>query len=85
MGMVEHRVAHEHLDFFTHQLLVKVPDNGVVIHIHTRILGVVDQRVADCLHINTVRANLIIRVYLTIDRVGIDVERVNLERVSMNV
>ena len=40
---VELVVLHIHLDDLAKELLTLVPDNGVVVHRHTRVLRVVDQ------------------------------------------
>ena len=61
-----------------------VPDDGVMIHDHNRVLLVIDQGIADSLHIDTIRANLIICMHDAIDRIGVEVIGENLERIGMH-
>ena len=85
VGMVYNRILHKHLDELAHQLLTVVPHNGILIHRHAGVEGVVYQRVTHSLNINSVRAYLIIRVYLTVNRVSIDIKSEDLERISMHI
>ena len=84
VGTVEDRVLHVGANLLTQHLLVDVPDDGVMIHDHNRVLLVIDQGIADSLHIDTIRANLIICMHDAIDRIGIEVIGENLERVGMH-
>ena len=58
--IVNGRVVHIHIDHLAEQLSSFVPYYRVFVHRHTRVFGVIHQRVAYCLHILPVRANLII-------------------------
>ena len=84
MGTVDERIFHENIDLVAQQLLVIVPDNGIEIHRHTGIEGIVDQRIADGLHINTIGTNMMIGVDLTVYGVSLDIKSDNLQGVSMH-
>ena len=78
-------VVHVNFNLFAKELLPFVPDNGVVVHRHTGIERTIDHGVAHRLHVNTVRANLIISMNLAIDGVCLVVEGKNLEGVGMHI
>ena len=85
VGPIDGGVVHVHLDFLTQELLVHIPDDRVLIHGQAGIQRTVDHRIANGLNVDSVRANLIIRVNLAIDRICFVVEGKDLERVGMHV
>ena len=84
VGMVDDGVLHEHLDGVADELLTVVPDDGVVVHGHAGVEGVVDEGVADGLDVDAVCAHLVVGVDLAVDGVGVDVEGEDLERVGVH-
>ena len=84
MRMVKDGILHVGTNLFTQQLRVAVPHNGVTVHRHDRILLVIDQRVADGLHINTVGPHLMIGMHHPIDGIRIDVIGKDLEGISVH-
>ena len=84
MGMIDHRVLHEHVYPVARQLLGVVPHDGIAVHRHAGVLGVIDQGVADRLHVDAVGTDMVVGMHLSIDGVGVDVEGEDLERVGMH-
>ena len=82
---VDGGVVHVDAYLLAKELLSLVPHDGVAVHGHDGVLGVVDQRVAHGLHIDAVSTYLIVGVHLAVDGVGIDVEGEYLQRVGMHV
>ena len=81
---VDGAVVHVDLYLLTEQLLRTVPQNRVGIHRQTGILGIINQRIAHCLHIRAVGTHLVEAVHLAIYRVGIDVVCIDFQRVAMH-
>ena len=84
MSMVDNRVTQIDMDHIAHQLLAVIPHDGIMIERHAGIKRVVDQGVADRLHVRSEGPHTMEGMYLTVHRVGIDVEGHNLERVGMH-
>ena len=83
VGMVDDRILQINMDDVAHQLLSVVPHDRIVVECHDGVLRVVDERVADGLHIATESPHVVVGVDLAIDGVGLDVEGDELERVGM--
>ena len=84
MGMVDEGVLHEHVNPVAEELLVVVPDNGIVIHRHTGVEGVVDEGVTDRLYIGAIGPDMVVGVDLAVDGVGLDVKGDNFQRIGMH-
>ena len=84
MGMIDDRILHEHLHAVAHQLLVIIPEDRVVVHGHTGVLGIIDQRVADSLNISPIGTHLPIGMNLPVNGIGFDIEGNNLEGIGMH-
>ena len=84
MGPIDERVFHKHIDLIAQQLLVVIPDNGIEVHRHTGVKGVIDQRVADSLYIGTIGTDMMIGVDLTINRVCFDIKSNHFQRIGMH-
>ena len=84
MGTIDDGVLHKHLDTITHELLIDIPHDRIVVHRHTGILGVIDQRVADGLHIGTISPDVMVGINLAIHRVCLDIKGLYLQGISMH-
>ena len=81
---VDGAVVHVDLYLLTEQLLRTVPQNRVGIHRQTGILGIINQRIAHCLHICAVSTHLVINTHFTIGRVCIHVVRYQTQCITMH-
>ena len=81
--MVDDRILQIDMDDVAHQLLAVIPHDRIVVEGHDGVLRVVDERVADGLHIGAESPHVVVGVDLAIDGVGLDVEGDELERVGM--
>ena len=81
---VDGAIVHIDLDFLAQQLLVAAPQDGVTIHRHARILGVIHQRIADRLDIGAPGPHLVIGPHLAPHGVGIEVIRHQPQRVAVH-
>ena len=78
-------VVGENLDDLTRQLSRTAPGNRVLVHRHARVAAVADQRVAHRLQVGAEHPHPSVAVHLTVDRVGIDVERLHAHRVGVHI
>ena len=74
MGFVDSGIFHPYSDDLAKKLLVIGPHDGILIHGHTGIKGVIDQGVGHCLHVAPIGTHLIIGMNLAIYGVGIDIK-----------
>ena len=72
MGKADGGVCHISSDFLTEHLPVGIPDNRILIHRHTGILGIENQGIADSLHVVAESTDMRIGMHLAIYRIGID-------------
>ena len=77
MGKTDGGVCHISSDFLTEHLSVGIPDNRILIHRHTGILGIEDQGIADSLHVVAEGTDMRIGMHLAIYRIGIDIESID--------
>ena len=72
-------------DFVAQQLPSLAPDNRILVHRHTGILRVVNHRVAHGLNIGAIGADVLKTVDFPINRVGVEVERVDFDAVAVHI
>ena len=77
MGKTDGGVSHISSDFLTEHLPVGIPDNRILIHRHTGILRIEDQRIADSLHVVAESTDMRIGMHLAIYRICIDIESID--------
>ena len=84
MGKTDGGISHIHSDFLTQQLAVGIPGDRILIHRHTRVLGIEYQGIAHCLDVVAEGTHMRIGMHLAVNGIGIDVESVDAHRIRMH-
>ena len=85
MRLTNGAVVHIQMNLLSQKLTIVVPDDGILIHGHARVLRTEHQRVAYCLKVFSVHPYLMICVHLAVHGVGIDMKGEQLQRITMHV
>lgn len=77
-------IVHIGMDYLSQELAVAIPHDRILVHRHAGVLRVVHKRVAHPLYVSTVGTYLVEGMHLTVHRVSIDIEGIDLHRVGVH-